>query len=523
MSEDLDERLISYSINAEDVVLRRVFGGRRTGFFVDVGAEDPVNGNDFFGLYLLGWRGINIEPNPAYLALLQEKRPEDLNLQVLVSDTTADALPFYIVEGTGLSTCDAAMAEQHAGHQAAVHRVEMRATTLAAILEQAGAPTIDVLKIDVEGFEEKVLHGNDWARFRPSVIMLEVTLPQSPVRRQTGITAYLAEQGYRFAYHDGLNDFFVERDFVAPADSFRAPNVFDNVVRWETIALRENYDALRSGFVDVEQYAKALEGEREITGEALSATNRSLAEEQRRRRQVADALETTQRVAIRLLDNDDDGVDMILGGTDQTVDAAMAPAIGTGRELVVLEGQSATPDADATVADTHLEMLRARLGSLQRERNALAQQVKDLEIQNRRLAAGNAQLQGERLALHRALDGQRAQSHVLVEARRALEGLRGLVEDESASRTEKASAVAARLERANAEAARIERDNEAAALQQSEQVEQARRDRVSQRYGGVRPAQDGDAAMIEALYASTSWKLTRPVRAFGRLLGSKKV
>jgi hypothetical protein len=46
---------------------------------------------------------------------------------------------------------------------------------------------------------------------------------------------------------------------------------------------------------------------------------------------------------------------------------------------------------------------------------------------------------------------------------------------------------------------------------------------VSQRYGGVRPAQDGDAAMIEALYASTSWKLTRPVRAFGRLLGSKKV
>ena len=217
---------------------------------------------------------------------------------------------------------------------------------------------------------------------------------------------------------------------------------------------------------------------------------------------------------------------MILGGTGPISDSdqgtVLEPAIETGRELVVLQHRD-TPQQDVDVmAADHLGMLRARLGSLQRERNALVQQVKDLEIQNRRLAAGNEQLQGERLALHRALDGQRAHSHILSEARRVLSQLRSLVEDESASKSEKADEMAARLERANAEAERIERDNEAAMLQQSEQVEHARRDRISARYVGVRPDGDGDAAMIAALYASTSWKLTTPVRAIGRMFGPRK-
>ena len=35
--------LISYAQNFEDVMLARVFAGRKSGFYVDVGAADPVN------------------------------------------------------------------------------------------------------------------------------------------------------------------------------------------------------------------------------------------------------------------------------------------------------------------------------------------------------------------------------------------------------------------------------------------------------------------------------------------------
>ena len=511
--------LISYSINAEDVLLRRVFAGRRTGFFVDVGAEHPVNGNDLFGLYQLGWRGINVEPNPAYFALLVQQRPEDLNLQLFLSDQPADALPFFIVENTGLSTGDPAQAAIHAGQGTDVHRVEVRAVTLKQVLDEASPPAIDILKIDVEGFEERVLRGNDWDRYRPSLIMLEATLPNSPVRRQTTITAYLEGLGYRFVHHDGLNDFFVEQDFVPPSDCFRASNVFDNVLRWDTVALRDTYDDLRDRFTGVEHYAKTLEGERDsLQGErnamdkalseadrALEAKQRSLEEKQRSEQRLSAALDATSRVAIDLLANGPEQVDMTLAQAGLlALPGQAAEPTETGRDLVVVDNPQALPTDDRHLLAIQLQMVQARLGTLQREKERLDELVKDLQFQNRRLSAGNAQLQGERSALHKALDQARGQTEILTEARRAVVELQRLIGDESAVQAAKADAAAARLERAHAEALRIEQENEKAALQQTERIEQERRQRVAERYGGAPAAGlpaasvDGDALMLQA-------------------------
>ena len=479
-----------------------------------------MNGNDLFGLYQLGWRGINVEPNPAYFAQLVQKRPDDLNLQVFLSDQPADALPFFIVENTGLSTGDAEQAAIHAGHGTEVRRVETRAVTLKQVLDEARPPHIDILKIDVEGFEERVLRGNDWDRHRPSLIMLEATLPQSPVRRQTTITEYLGGVGYEFVHHDGLNDFFIEKDFVPPPGSFRAPNVFDDVVRWDTVALRDTYDDLRAQFTDVEHYARTLEGERDDMDKALSTADRALEEKQRSEQRLAAALDATCQVAINLLANGPEQVDMTLAqaGLLPMPGQATEPA-GTGRDLVVLDSPQAAPADDPLLPAIQLQMVQARLAALQREKERLDELVKDLQFQNRRLSAGNAQLQSERLALHRALDQARGQTEMLIEARQALVELQRLLGDETAAKAEKADAAAARLERAHAEAARIEWENEKAVLQQAERIEQERRQRVAERYGGA-PATglDRDALMLQALYASTSWKLTRPIRVLGRLL-----
>lgn len=522
------DRLVSYSINSEDVLLRRVFAGRTTGFFVDVGAEHPVNGNDFFGLYLLGWRGINIEPNPFYFAQLQEKRPEDLNLQRLVSDVPARALPFFIIEQTGLSTCDAEQAEIQAGHGAVVHRVEMDAATLTQILDEAKPPHIDVLKIDVEGFEEQVLRGNDWTRYRPSLIMLEATLPQSPVRRETGIREFLETVGYDFVHHDGLNDFFVEKTFVLPPDSLRAPDVFDNIVRWDMVALRNTYDELHDQFLDVEHYAKTLEGERDIMGRTLSGTSQMLEEKRRSEQLLSAVLDKTSQVAISLLANDFEKVDMILSESGlmpvQRHETGQPDAGETGRELVVVETAQHTPDdGDGhPLSEIQIRMMQARLLSLQRERSRQDELIKDLQFENRRLAAGNEQLQGERLALNRALDQMRPQAQILTDARLALAEMQRLIDDRTVEQTERAREVAARVEQANAEAARIERANEEVAEREAERNEEARLQRVARRYGKPDSAGSDDALMLKALYSSTSWKMTRPIRALGSLIRPRK-
>ena len=73
--------MISYAQNFEDVMLARVFGSRTDGFYVDVGAGDPVNLSVTKWFYDLGWSGINIEPNRSLFKKLSADRSRDVNLE----------------------------------------------------------------------------------------------------------------------------------------------------------------------------------------------------------------------------------------------------------------------------------------------------------------------------------------------------------------------------------------------------------------------------------------------------------
>ena len=61
----MDDSIISYADNFEDVLLRRVFPRGTPGFYIDVGAFDPVALSVTKHFSDAGWRGINIEPVPA--------------------------------------------------------------------------------------------------------------------------------------------------------------------------------------------------------------------------------------------------------------------------------------------------------------------------------------------------------------------------------------------------------------------------------------------------------------------------
>jgi hypothetical protein len=60
-------RFISYAQNNEDVLLWRALGHVQDGFYIDVGASDPVEHSVTRAFYDAGWRGINIEPLPAHI------------------------------------------------------------------------------------------------------------------------------------------------------------------------------------------------------------------------------------------------------------------------------------------------------------------------------------------------------------------------------------------------------------------------------------------------------------------------
>ena len=223
---------ISYAQNYEDVILWRALRDVERGFYVDIGAADPLEDSVTNAFYERGWSGINIEPLDEYFRKLTEARPRDTNINAAVAQEAGLRI-MYAFAATGLSTLDPEIAARHqaAGRQASETVVPV--LTLKAILENYAPPTIHFLKIDVEGAEAEVLKGLDLNSVRPWIIVVEATLPNSQVITRENWEHLIIEYGYGFAYFDGLNCFYVADEIANLKEQLSVqPNFFDQFVPW---------------------------------------------------------------------------------------------------------------------------------------------------------------------------------------------------------------------------------------------------------------------------------------------------
>ncbi|MDJ0530970.1 MAG: FkbM family methyltransferase [Xenococcaceae cyanobacterium MO_207.B15] len=237
---------ISYAQNFEDVMLNRVFSGQKPGFYIDIGAHHPVLDSVTKAFYERGWRGINIEPVKEYFDLLQQDRERDINLNIAVGETESE-LEFFELEAAGLSTFDRETAYRIAeADNYTVNSYKVPLRKLADICREKVNCQIDFLKIDVEGWEEKVILGHDWENFRPVVVVLEATIPNSPIRTETNIKTILEQHNYTHVYFDGLNDYYLanEKEYLAHCFS-TPPNVFDKFVRYPVVNLQNQANNLQ--------------------------------------------------------------------------------------------------------------------------------------------------------------------------------------------------------------------------------------------------------------------------------------
>ncbi|AXI01971.1 FkbM family methyltransferase [Aquirhabdus parva] len=243
---------ISYAQNFEDVMLWRALKTIQNGFYVDVGANDPIIDSVTHAFYLKGWRGINIEPVVAHYHDLQTVRPEDVNLQIAVSDHEG-FLAFYETEIRGLSTASSRVVNQHKKDGIQIISYEVPTKTLTSILDVYSPKQIHFLKVDVEGLEEQVLRGLDFTRYRPWILIIEATLPNSQVMSYEEWDGYLIEMDYLFVYFDGLNRFYLAKEHGELAFAFELPpNVFDYFEQYRFVQLQQAYEVLKT---------KKIEGE----------------------------------------------------------------------------------------------------------------------------------------------------------------------------------------------------------------------------------------------------------------------
>ncbi|AND71074.1 hypothetical protein ATSB10_36200 [Dyella thiooxydans] len=268
---------VSYAQNGEDVMLARVLRGIARGFYIDVGAQDPIEHSVTKAFYEAGWHGINIEPVTHWFEMLQRDRPRDINLRMAASDSTG-RLRLFEVGGTGLSTTHGEFADRHAQAGFPVSEVEVECRTLDEICAAHPIGVVHFLKIDCEGSEAAVLRGFSFGHIRPWIVLVEATEPLSQKPTHAEWENVVLGHGYHFVYGDGLNRYYVadEKSDLDPAFAY-PPNVFDDFVRASDARVRDELLTLREDLVTAQGEARHLREENERREAALVAHRRELA------------------------------------------------------------------------------------------------------------------------------------------------------------------------------------------------------------------------------------------------------
>jgi len=209
------EHLLASAMFQSDEDVASVLDPLPPGFFVDVGANDPVTDSQTFALEQRGWNGVLVEPLPEMAAALRSRRKarvfeaacsspgdEGQELTFHVAGVHSSLRPETIVAGVN-----------------AIRAIKVPARTLDSILREAGAPApLDFVSIDVEGHEVAVLDGFDLAHWRPRYLLVEDHAMNLDLHR------HLKARGYTWFRRVGLNSWF------APADAAPAVSLFG---RWQ--------------------------------------------------------------------------------------------------------------------------------------------------------------------------------------------------------------------------------------------------------------------------------------------------
>jgi FkbM family methyltransferase len=202
----------SYSQMGEDMMLDIILYGVEKGFYVDIGANDPWKQSNTCFFYEHGWSGINIDALPGSMAEFNVARTRDINLEIAISENE-EVLTYYSFENPVYNTLDGEKAK--AVEEKLIDTLELRTRTLAWVLDQyCPVKEIEFFTVDTEGFELQVLRSNNWEKYRPKVIVVEMDESRTQFEK-TELVHYLEELHYTFYCNTTQNAFFFENGFLS--------------------------------------------------------------------------------------------------------------------------------------------------------------------------------------------------------------------------------------------------------------------------------------------------------------------
>jgi len=202
-------RLSIYNIITENKIIKtpKYIPFKKDGFLVEIGVGHTVNcGSNTADLLDIGWGGIYIEPVLEYCNEARIRHKDNLERLKIVNYGASDVeeeLSLYLgdsfIPNTLGNSWDGVTSYEWIG------RKYQTKITNDILIENKCPEYFEILSIDVEGFEDKVLLGINFEMFHPKIIILEKNI----ITTLDFVNILPSE--YKIESEDGLNVCFIKQ------------------------------------------------------------------------------------------------------------------------------------------------------------------------------------------------------------------------------------------------------------------------------------------------------------------------
>ncbi|MDT9197658.1 FkbM family methyltransferase [Limnospira sp. PMC 1042.18] len=173
---------ISWSQFGEDTLILELISRNKSNLFsnyyVDIGAYHPSRFSNTKLLSMMGWKGMNVDPNPQSVKLFEQERPQDINLNLGVASYEGESEIYCFREGA-INTFNGEIAEYFIRHGwEFMGKQKVKVLPLNQLLDtylpdEIKDSEIGFLDIDCEGLDKDIILNLDIDRYRPYIIAVE--------------------------------------------------------------------------------------------------------------------------------------------------------------------------------------------------------------------------------------------------------------------------------------------------------------------------------------------------------------
>lgn len=206
-------------------ILDNVLPFKTNGTFIEVGANDGKTGSFTYNLACLGWNGINFEPVPRLFEKCQENHKEHKNVKNFSCAIGANESVAEIYDADTLSTIDVETYQNYKETPQFKNictnneKILVKVRILNNILAENEISNIDLMVLDVEGYEEQVLQGFDIDLYKPKIFIIEISDQHPDFINNEGIMnkfarlrKYFDKHNYTLLVNDIVDNVYIHND-----------------------------------------------------------------------------------------------------------------------------------------------------------------------------------------------------------------------------------------------------------------------------------------------------------------------